>query len=305
MNFHDPIPDEGVDAIVPRRLEESGDFRVLRRLTERDIYNMAAPGEPTRTGVLVDLETTGLDTATAECIELGMVKFSYTSSNDRVVRVLDTFDLFHEPSVPITPEITKITGITTEMVAGHRIDPAAVAAFLSGTVGVANRAQFRIRPSHSREILAGIPASRMGLHCPRTRLVGSRISRCPAGIPSRASASFTGRTAPSTIAEPFWNFSPSSRKREGRCCRFCCRRPGGLQSGFGPRLHSRPRTDLRAAGTGGIRATTAGPAPGTSISTQTSARPELKFLRDEIYCGRDVEPLVREVTAFTRFSNRI
>lgn len=50
-----------------------------------------------------------------------MFKFDYTAEG-RIVGVRDTFAAFNESSAPIPPEITTITGITDEMVAGQRID---------------------------------------------------------------------------------------------------------------------------------------------------------------------------------------
>jgi DNA polymerase-3 subunit epsilon len=41
------------------------------------------------------------------------------------------FSAFNEPSIPIPEEVVELTHITDEMVAGHRIDPDAVAAFVS------------------------------------------------------------------------------------------------------------------------------------------------------------------------------
>ena len=41
---------------------------------------------------------------------------------------------FNEPAVPIAPEITALTGITDEMVAGRRIDEAAISAFVDDAV---------------------------------------------------------------------------------------------------------------------------------------------------------------------------
>ena len=92
-----------------------------------------APGQETRTGILLDTETTGLDHASDEIIELGLVKFDYTPDG-RIAGVRDTFSAFNEPSAPIPPEVTTLTGITNEMVAGHRIDEAAVNAFVESTV---------------------------------------------------------------------------------------------------------------------------------------------------------------------------
>lgn len=86
-----------------------------------------------RTAILLDTETTGLDHARDEIIELGMVKFDY-SADGRIVGVRDMFSAFNEPSVPISAETTALTGITGEMVAGHRIDDAAVTAFVDDSV---------------------------------------------------------------------------------------------------------------------------------------------------------------------------
>jgi DNA polymerase-3 subunit epsilon len=54
-------------------LEESPDYRVLRRLVPR---TEPSNGQPARIGILLDVETTGLDTAKHEVIELGMVRFA-------------------------------------------------------------------------------------------------------------------------------------------------------------------------------------------------------------------------------------
>jgi DNA polymerase III epsilon subunit-like protein len=71
-----------------------------------------------RIGLVVDLETTGLDTAKAEILEIAAVKFSYV--DDRITSVIDTLQAFQQPSVPILPAITALTGITDAMVEGTR-----------------------------------------------------------------------------------------------------------------------------------------------------------------------------------------
>jgi DNA polymerase III epsilon subunit-like protein len=52
----------------------------------------------------------------------------------RITGVRDTFSAFNEPSEPIPPEITALTGITDDMVAGHRIDGATVTGFVEDAV---------------------------------------------------------------------------------------------------------------------------------------------------------------------------
>jgi DNA polymerase-3 subunit epsilon len=119
-------------AAMAEALSRSTDYRVLRRLVPRPT-SMPPSGQETKIGILLDTETTGLDHSTHEIIELGMVKFDYTPDG-RIVGVRDTFSAFNEPSAPIPPEVTALTAITDGMVAGHRIDEAAVNAFVEGAV---------------------------------------------------------------------------------------------------------------------------------------------------------------------------
>jgi hypothetical protein len=113
-------------------LSRSPDYRILRRLVARPTYIPTA-GQEVRTGILLDTETTGLDGAKDEIIELGMVKFDYTPDG-RIVGVRDTFSAFNEPTAPISAEVTALTGITNEMVAGRKFDDAAVTAFVDSAV---------------------------------------------------------------------------------------------------------------------------------------------------------------------------
>ena len=109
-------------------LSRSEDYRVLRRLVPR-LPSAPSVGQDIRTAVLLDTETTGLDARKDEVIELGMVKFDYLPDG-RVAGVRDTFSAFNEPTVPISAEVTALTGITDGMVAGHRIGESAVNAFV-------------------------------------------------------------------------------------------------------------------------------------------------------------------------------
>jgi DNA polymerase-3 subunit epsilon len=113
-------------------LEGHPDYRILRRLKYRDSF-VDAGNQVTKTGIILDTETTGLDTSSDEIIELGMVKFTYLPSGE-IVRVIDTFNSLNEPTKPIPPEATKLHGITDDMVAGHRIDDNTVDSFASDAV---------------------------------------------------------------------------------------------------------------------------------------------------------------------------
>jgi DNA polymerase-3 subunit epsilon len=119
-------------AAMVEALSLSPDYRVLRRVIPRP-QSKHQDGETTKIGVLLDLETTGLDTQKDEIIELGMVKFDFTSDGT-IAGVRDIFGSFNEPSIPISLEITALTGITDELVKGHRIDEAAASAFAEDAV---------------------------------------------------------------------------------------------------------------------------------------------------------------------------
>ena len=110
-------------------LEGTDNYRVLRRLLPRARSELRA-SSATRLGLFLDTETTGTDHATDEIIELAMVPFTY-SLDGAILAVGAPFSALNEPSVPISPEITALTGITQEMVAGRRIDADAVERFVA------------------------------------------------------------------------------------------------------------------------------------------------------------------------------
>lgn len=109
-------------------LEASGRFKVLRRL-ENGPPQAVPDGVQCRTALFVDVETTGLDPKADEIIELAMVRFTY-GPDGTIYAIDDAFHGLREPSIAITPEITRLTGIDHTMVAGKAINPAEVAALV-------------------------------------------------------------------------------------------------------------------------------------------------------------------------------
>jgi DNA polymerase-3 subunit epsilon len=128
-------------AAMAEALAKSDDYRVLRRLIPRKSFTRSV-GQSTKAGILFDVETTGLDQQKDEVIELGMVKFDYLPDG-RIAGLRGIFSSFNEPSEPIPLEVTALTGITNEMVAGQRIDETAVSSFVGDAVIViAHNASF-------------------------------------------------------------------------------------------------------------------------------------------------------------------
>jgi DNA polymerase-3 subunit epsilon len=129
------------DENLARRLEATGNYKVLRRLVPRSLTPTPA-GYTGKIGIVLDFETTGLDPARDEIIEVACVKFRY-SETDEITGVSDVFQSYNEPSTPIPALVTDLTGITNEMVAGQRIDIAASEAFVAdANIVIAHNAGF-------------------------------------------------------------------------------------------------------------------------------------------------------------------
>lgn len=99
------FPDPADLAAMADVLGRSPDYRVLRRLVPRTPF-VPDPALATKTGVLIDTETTGLDHRADAIIELGMVKFDYTAGG-LLVGVRDTFSAFNEPTDRYRPRSSR------------------------------------------------------------------------------------------------------------------------------------------------------------------------------------------------------
>lgn len=123
-------------------LDMHPDFRVLRRFEGLD-PDGPAPAEdaPVRWAAFLDVETTGLE-STAKITELAIQLFRFTHEGE-VVGYGPSGSWLNDPGIPISPEITRITGISNEMVAGHSIDLAAMRELLSDcSLIVAHNAEY-------------------------------------------------------------------------------------------------------------------------------------------------------------------
>ncbi len=129
MNQYSHFAIEESEVTRPQPEVDSAEWRLLRRLRVPDRFNDPQGGTLKR-ALVVDVETTGLSTENDDVIQLAMLPFDYEAESGQILTVHKelAFDELHEPEVPISKETTLITGITTDMVAGKSIDGAAVAA---------------------------------------------------------------------------------------------------------------------------------------------------------------------------------
>ncbi|MFK4617267.1 DNA polymerase-3 subunit epsilon [Bradyrhizobium diazoefficiens] len=284
-------------------LSKSPDYRVLRRLVPRTEF-ASSDGQATKTGILLDVETTGLNTAQDEIIELAMVKFDYLP-NDRIARITDVFSSFNEPQNPIPVEITELTGITDEMVLGHQIDPNAVSAFASDAVIiVAHNANFdrkfaeRYWPLFERKSWA---CSATEIEWRRHGFDGSRLGYLLAGIglfhqahraidDCRALIEVLAADVPSQNRSAFRILLERARRKTVRVW--------AEQSPFDLKDMLKKRGYRWSDGADGR------PKSWYIDVDEVHQLAEIEFLRKTIYL-QDVDPRIQTMSAMNRFSNRV
>ncbi len=285
------------------RLEQSPDYRVLRRLQPRDVFAPDRDG-PTRTGIMIDVETTGLDTAVHEVIELGMVKFAYLPDGT-ITRVIDAFTAFNEPAGPIPAEITALTGITDAMVAGQRIDEHAVTAFCADAVIViAHNAAFdrkfaeRYWPVFARKAWA---CSASQVDWRRHGFDGSRLGYLLAGVGlfhQAHRAVDDCRALLEILAAPLSGTGGSGLATLLERARRRTVRVWAEQAPFELKHELKKRGYRWSDGTDGR------PRAWYTDIDEADLAGEIAFLQTTVYL-REVEPRVQPVSAFDRFSVRV
>ena len=108
------------------RLEQTGDYRILRRVPAAAPYAEPAAATELRRGLIVDVETTGLDPVRDKIIELAVLPFDF-SSDGGLYGVHEGYAGLEDPGMPVPETVTRLTGITDEDVRGQRLDDDVVA----------------------------------------------------------------------------------------------------------------------------------------------------------------------------------
>lgn len=128
------------DAMV-RQLEETGRYHILRKLEPRKVAQIIRPGFPLR-GAIIDTETTGLDHRKDEIIEIGVIGFTFHASGN-IGDVTGVYGGLQQPTFAIPADITRLTGITDDMVKGQSIDMSALSAIIEpADLVIAHNARF-------------------------------------------------------------------------------------------------------------------------------------------------------------------
>jgi DNA polymerase-3 subunit epsilon len=135
---------------IADQLRRSDEYRVIQKYQKPRGYNLDSNNNPSINisnrnkliGVFLDIEATGLLYSSDKLIELGMVKFEYTEDG-RIFNLLEEFSGYQDPNIPISKYITKLTGISDDMVRGQSIDEDEVSKYLEDVdIIIAHNAQF-------------------------------------------------------------------------------------------------------------------------------------------------------------------
>lgn len=121
---------------MARRLEQDPAYRVLRRLVPitdygppPDRHGQALPG--VQRVLVLDTETTGLSHQADKIIELAMLLVDVDLASGLPFGPVTLFEGFEDPGMPIPAVAQQVTGISDDMVAGHRLDDAQVQALVA------------------------------------------------------------------------------------------------------------------------------------------------------------------------------
>ncbi len=114
-------------------------------------------------GVIIDLETTGTDSAQDQVIEVGMLEFVMTAASDLATGatlradMVSAYSGLQDPGRPLPPGMAELTGLSDEVLAGRTVDWPQVRQMLSrATVVIAHNAAFDRAFLERRPELAGL-----------------------------------------------------------------------------------------------------------------------------------------------------
>ena len=144
MSFYHLNPNRRGERLA-RRLEQIGDYRVLRRLPQPDeiwCRSMPVPENVMKCAIL-DCETTGLDPERHKMIELAIGTLSIDLDGGDVVAVTPPHSWLEDPAEDLSIEIERLTHITSDMLIGKWFPEAEIMHALRGVdVVVAHNAKF-------------------------------------------------------------------------------------------------------------------------------------------------------------------
>lgn len=98
-------------------LQRNGDYRILRRLPF--IYGAGDLPDDVKRAVVIDTETTSLDTAACKVIEIAVLELFF-DNQDNIIGSGSSYDGLEDPGELLSEETKRVTGLTDADVEGKR-----------------------------------------------------------------------------------------------------------------------------------------------------------------------------------------
>jgi DNA polymerase-3 subunit epsilon len=293
-------PDAASEEEMIRHLQATGRYRVLTRIEPRPVAVAPRPDFLLR-GVIVDVETTGLDHRSDEIIEIGAIAFTFDPSGT-IGDVTDVYSGLQQPMISIPVEITRLTGITDEMVAGQMIDTGTLRALVEpADLFIAHNAGFD-RPfceafsslfsgkawacsaSEIDWVSRGMEGTKLGYLMGQSGYFHEAhraLDDCFALL------ELLGARPDGPKGAPFAELYAASQRSLARI--FAEHSPFDMKD------------QLKARGYRWADGSDGQPKSWWIDVAEDALEDELKYLRSEIYCWEEADPLVSRLTAFERF----
>jgi DNA polymerase-3 subunit epsilon len=299
------MPKRGLPATVSedemiRRLQATGHYRILTKIGPRAVAVVPRPEFLLR-GVIIDVETTGLSHRSDEIIEIGAIAFTFDTTGN-IGDVTGVYSGLQQPMNPIPAEITALTGITEEMVAGQMIDLGALRALIEpADLVVAHNAGFD-RPfceafsplffgkawacsaSEIDWVARGMEGTKLGYILSQAGYFHEAhraLDDCFAVLELLAARPEGPKE------QPFAELYAASQRSLARI--FAEHSPFDMKD------------QLKARGYRWADGNDGQPKSWWIDVAEDALEEELKYLRSEIYCWEEADPLVSRLTAFERF----
>lgn len=293
-------------------LEQSPDYRVLRRLVPT-LHFEREPLGPVAHVLVLDTETTGLEAARDQVIELALLRVAVDTATGLPVGTVQVYDGLEDPGRAIPAAITGITGITDDMVRGHRLDEARIAELVQGVdLVVAHNAGFD-RPF----VEARLPQfGQLNWACSFAELNWKARGQGSARLESLAQACgifYSAHRAETdchallaVLAKPLANFGPLAGADAS----------AAQVTGLAVLLAAAGQTHHRLQATGapfdakdalkarGYRWDAQQRVWGTTLRTEAALKDELAWLADAVYGGQATRVRVEAMDARQRYSTR-
>jgi DNA polymerase-3 subunit epsilon len=112
-------------------------------MNHRNLYDLRLQrkGNPMDFGLVLDVETTGINAQNDRIIEIGILEFSVKQGE--LPQITRTYGALQDPGMPLPKEIEQLTGLTDGMLKGQMIDWDMVRSMVeSASVIVAHNADF-------------------------------------------------------------------------------------------------------------------------------------------------------------------